>query len=158
MRSLYIFINPTSHYPLVNLPAVFLSHWHDFFINRYSMYTAGKYYCLVFICFISHINASSIVYIIHTKYNQVLQQDETPRLYSLVFGEGVVNDATSVVLFNAIQKLDVSTLDSKTALHTIGDFCYLFCTSTALGVAVSMTSVNCIVFGCLNALKFSGIH
>ncbi|KAL5987996.1 hypothetical protein ACLOJK_035759, partial [Asimina triloba] len=42
---------------------------------------------------------------------QVLHQDETPLLYSLVFGEGVVNDATSVVLFNAIQKLDVSKLD-----------------------------------------------
>nr|GLL33109.1 sodium/hydrogen exchanger 3-like isoform X1 [Ipomoea trifida]GMD22104.1 sodium/hydrogen exchanger 2-like [Ipomoea batatas] len=28
---------------------------------------------------------------------QVLNQDETPLLYSLVFGEGVVNDATSVV-------------------------------------------------------------
>ncbi|KAL9141813.1 hypothetical protein ABFS82_14G129200 [Erythranthe guttata] len=34
---------------------------------------------------------------------QVLNQDELPLLYSLVFGEGVVNDATSVVLFNAIQ-------------------------------------------------------
>ncbi|KAL2944860.1 Sodium/hydrogen exchanger 4 [Bienertia sinuspersici] len=37
----------------------------------------------------------------------VLNQDDTPLLYSLVFGEGVVNDATSVVLFNAVQKLDV---------------------------------------------------
>lgn len=27
---------------------------------------------------------------------QVLNQDETPLLYSLVFGEGVVNDATSI--------------------------------------------------------------
>ncbi|KAG6510023.1 hypothetical protein ZIOFF_028031 [Zingiber officinale] len=33
-----------------------------------------------------------------------LNQDETPLLYSLVFGEEVVNDATSVVLFNMIQK------------------------------------------------------
>lgn len=49
----------------------------------------------------------------------------------------MVNDATSVVLFNAIQKLDVSRLDSQTAFHIIGDFCYLFSTSTALGVAVS---------------------
>ncbi|CAD6255916.1 unnamed protein product [Miscanthus lutarioriparius] len=38
---------------------------------------------------------------------QVLSQDETPFLYSLVFGEGVVNDATSVVLFNAIQNFDL---------------------------------------------------
>ncbi|OWM85841.1 hypothetical protein CDL15_Pgr012091 [Punica granatum] len=69
---------------------------------------------------------------------QVLHQDETPLLYSLVFGEGVVNDATSVVLFNAVQKLDVSRLDSQTALHIIGDFCYLFSTSTALGIATGL--------------------
>ncbi|TXG63525.1 hypothetical protein EZV62_010519 [Acer yangbiense] len=31
---------------------------------------------------------------------QVLNQEETPLLYSLVFGEGVVNDVTSVVLCN----------------------------------------------------------
>ncbi|GLT75038.1 hypothetical protein SLA2020_467920 [Shorea laevis] len=39
---------------------------------------------------------------------QVLNQDETPLLYSQVFGEGVVNDATSVVLFNAIQSFDLT--------------------------------------------------
>ncbi|TQD91438.1 hypothetical protein C1H46_022943 [Malus baccata] len=33
---------------------------------------------------------------------QVLNQEEAPLLYSLVFGEGVVNDEKSVVLFNAI--------------------------------------------------------
>ncbi|KAK9155432.1 hypothetical protein Sjap_002912 [Stephania japonica] len=69
---------------------------------------------------------------------QVLQQDETPLLYSLVFGEGVVNDATSVVLFNAIQKLDVSELNGWAALHVLGDFFYLFSTSTVLGVAVGL--------------------
>ncbi|MED6205446.1 Sodium/hydrogen exchanger 4 [Stylosanthes scabra] len=64
---------------------------------------------------------------------QVLHQDETPLLYSLVFGEGVVNDATSVVLFNAVQKLDVSRLSGRT-FRVIGDFLYLFSSSTALGV------------------------
>lgn len=58
-------------------------------------------------------------------------------LYSLVFGEGVVNDATSVVLFNAVQKIDVNGIDGWTAVHTFVDFLYLFSTSTALGVAVS---------------------
>lgn len=59
-------------------------------------------------------------------------------LYSLVFGEGVVNDATSVVLFNAVQKLDVNSIDGWTAARVILDFLYLFSTSTALGVAVSL--------------------
>ncbi|WOL13976.1 sodium/hydrogen exchanger 4 [Canna indica] len=66
---------------------------------------------------------------------QVLHQDETPRLYSLVFGEGVVNDATSVVLFNAIQNIDVTKLEGSTVLHVFRDFLYLFFTSTVLGIA-----------------------
>ncbi|KAL0443314.1 UNVERIFIED_CONTAM: Sodium/hydrogen exchanger 4 [Sesamum latifolium] len=69
---------------------------------------------------------------------QVLHQEETPLLYSLVFGEGVVNDATSVVLFNAIQKLDVNRIDVWTAARVILDFLYLFSTSTALGVAAGL--------------------
>ncbi|KAI4307931.1 hypothetical protein L6164_031056 [Bauhinia variegata] len=68
---------------------------------------------------------------------QVLHQDETPLLYSIVFGEGVVNDATSVVLFNAVQKLDVSRFNGRT-LHVVLDFLYLFSTSTALGVTAGL--------------------
>ncbi|KAE8680249.1 Sodium/hydrogen exchanger 4 [Hibiscus syriacus] len=71
---------------------------------------------------------------------QVLHQDENPLLYSLVFGEGVVNDATSVVLFNAIQKIDVTRINSQTFLKLIGDFIYLFSTSTALGVTFGLVT------------------
>ncbi|XP_022717896.1 sodium/hydrogen exchanger 4 isoform X3 [Durio zibethinus] len=81
---------------------------------------------------------------------QVLHQDETPILYSLVFGEGVVNDATSVVLFNAIQKIDVTRVNSRTILQLIGDFFYLFSTSTALGVTfglVTAYSLKTLYFG-----------
>lgn len=67
----------------------------------------------------------------------MLNQDETPLLYSLVFGEGVVNDATSVVLFNAIENLDIGQFDAMVLLNFIGNFLYLFFTSTLLGVAVS---------------------
>nr|GMC75516.1 sodium/hydrogen exchanger 4 isoform X2 [Ipomoea batatas] len=68
----------------------------------------------------------------------VLNQEETPLLYSLVFGEGVVNDATSVVLFNAIQKIDVNRLDGWALVSVLLDFLYLFSTSTALGVGVGL--------------------
>ncbi|KAF8725875.1 hypothetical protein HU200_020440 [Digitaria exilis] len=71
---------------------------------------------------------------------QVLNQDETPLLYSLVFGEGVVNDATSVVLFNAIENLDISQFDAFVLLNFIGNFLYLFFTSTVLGVATGLLS------------------
>jgi NhaP-type Na+/H+ or K+/H+ antiporter len=67
---------------------------------------------------------------------QVISQDETPRLYSLVFGEGVVNDATSVVLFNAIKNIDITRLKGGVVLKVIADFLYLFATSTILGATV----------------------
>ncbi|KAI4350025.1 hypothetical protein L6164_010553 [Bauhinia variegata] len=71
---------------------------------------------------------------------QVLNQDETPLLYSLVFGEGVVNDATSVVLFNAIKSFDLNQLDPTIALHFLGNFLYLFIASTLLGVLTGLLS------------------
>ncbi|CAJ1941102.1 unnamed protein product [Sphenostylis stenocarpa] len=71
---------------------------------------------------------------------QVLNQDETPLLYSLVFGEGVVNDATSVVLFKAIQNFDLSHIDLTTALQLIGNFLYLFIASTVLGIFAGLLS------------------
>ncbi|XP_074568322.1 sodium/hydrogen exchanger 1-like [Curcuma longa] len=64
---------------------------------------------------------------------QILNQDETPLLYSLVFGEGVVNDATSVVLFNAIQNFDLVHIDAIIILKFVANFGYLFLTSTLLG-------------------------
>ncbi|KAG6646182.1 hypothetical protein CIPAW_08G175600 [Carya illinoinensis] len=91
---------------------------------------------------------------------QVLNQDETPLLYSLVFGEGVVNDATSVVLFNAIQSFDLNHIDPRIGLHFIGNFFYLFLTSTMLGVITGLLSayiIKKLYFGskisnCLTAL------
>ncbi|KAL3508040.1 hypothetical protein ACH5RR_033422 [Cinchona calisaya] len=71
---------------------------------------------------------------------QVLNQDETPLLYSLVFGEGVVNDATSVVLFNAVQNFDLSHVNTSVALKLIGNFLYLFISSTVLGVVAGLLS------------------
>ncbi|KAA8527496.1 hypothetical protein F0562_034789 [Nyssa sinensis] len=71
---------------------------------------------------------------------QVLNQDETPLLYSLVFGEGVVNDATSVVLFNAIQSFDLTHINSSIALQFVGNFLYLFIASTLLGAAAGLLS------------------
>lgn len=73
---------------------------------------------------------------------KVLSQDDTPFLYSVVFGEGVVNDATSIVLFNAVQSLDFSNIGAVTALNLFGTFLYLFFTSTALGVAVILLSLS----------------
>nr|ABY86892.1 Na+/H+ antiporter [Populus euphratica] len=71
---------------------------------------------------------------------QVLSQDDTPLLYSLVFGEGVVNDATSVVLFNAIQSFDLTNINAVIAWEFVRNFLYLFLTSTMLGVLTGLVS------------------
>lgn len=47
---------------------------------------------------------------------KVLNQDETPSFYSSVFGEGVVNSADSIMIFNAVQSLDFSSIDCLIAL------------------------------------------
>ncbi|URD89412.1 Sodium hydrogen exchanger [Musa troglodytarum] len=71
---------------------------------------------------------------------QVLNQDDAPLLYSLVFGEGVVNDATSVVLFHAIQKFDLVHIDIKVVMKLVVNFFYLFSTSTFLGAFTGLLS------------------
>ncbi|KAM7274053.1 hypothetical protein ACFE04_028717 [Oxalis oulophora] len=71
---------------------------------------------------------------------QVLNQDDTPFLYSAVFGEGVVNDATSIVLFNAVQSINFDNVNGTIAYKLLGEFLYLFVTSTALGVVDGLLS------------------
>ncbi|KAI7746331.1 hypothetical protein M8C21_030582 [Ambrosia artemisiifolia] len=71
---------------------------------------------------------------------QVLNQDQTPLLYSLVFGEGVVNDATSIVIFNAVQNFDLSQITTAVAFQLLGNFFYLFITSTLLGAGAGLLS------------------
>jgi solute carrier family 9 (sodium/hydrogen exchanger), member 8 len=75
---------------------------------------------------------------------KVLSQEETPLLYSIVFGEGVVNDAMSIVIFNSVQSLNFSSINAVNALELLGTFLYLFCTSTVLGIAVSVWINNLI--------------
>ena len=42
----------------------------------------------------------------------ILKYEEYPKLYSLVFGEGITNDAVSIILFQAIDNLDHQTDES----------------------------------------------
>lgn len=43
---------------------------------------------------------------------QVLEEDRAPLLFSLVFGEGVINDATSVALLRTVQVLPACVMSS----------------------------------------------
>lgn len=52
----------------------------------------------------------------------------------------MVNDATSVVLFRAVQKLTFDDFTGMEVLHIGGSFLSLFFSSTILGVVVSLSS------------------
>lgn len=66
-----------------------------------------------------------------------------------------MNDATSVVLFNAIQRFDLTHINSAIALEFAGNFFYLFILSTALGVAVSFFSLSAPQIPGINRKNFS---
>ncbi len=88
---------------------------------------------------------------------QVLNQDDTPLLYSLVFGEGVVNDATSVVLFRAVQNYNFDAYTALEALQVARNFLYLFFTSTVFGALVIhflFTSHTCYGWSLLHCLTY----
>ncbi|KAK9825253.1 hypothetical protein WJX74_003416 [Apatococcus lobatus] len=70
---------------------------------------------------------------------QVLKQDRTPLLYSLVFGEGVMNDATAVALLRAVQALEPEgSLGMDTVVAILGRFLYLFAASLILGLCFGL--------------------
>lgn len=72
---------------------------------------------------------------------QILDADQAPVLYPLVFGEGIVNDATSIVLLRAVQKISRSSqLNADTLLLITGNFTKLFILSLLLGVGVGLAS------------------
>jgi NhaP-type Na+/H+ or K+/H+ antiporter len=38
----------------------------------------------------------------------IIKYEEQPKLFSLVFGEGIVNDAVAIILFNTVSNIIVS--------------------------------------------------
>jgi sodium/hydrogen exchanger 8 len=59
-------------------------------------------------------------------------------MYNLVFWEGVMNNATSVVLFRAIQKLTFDEFTSLEVLQMTRSFLYLFFSNMVLDIMVSL--------------------
>lgn len=66
----------------------------------------------------------------------ILKYEEYPKLYSLVFGEGITNDAVSIILFQAIDELDESNQEFTfvTFLSILGNFVELTIVSLVIGL------------------------
>ena len=113
-------------YLILHTPTiVFFNNWCNICCNRFCMHMAGdppEYYQFVSNSkdiYTSELSLSPLLV-------QVVSQDQTPLLYSLVFEEGVVNDAAFVVLFNSIQSFDLTNINFSIGLQFIGNFLNLF--------------------------------
>lgn len=63
----------------------------------------------------------------------IIKYEEQPKLFSLVFGEGIVNDAVAIILFNTVANAKGFTY--TTPLAIVGDFLGLSAGSLAIGIA-----------------------
>lgn len=63
----------------------------------------------------------------------IIKYEDQPRLFSIIFGEGIVNDAVAIILFNTVVALfdDGATLNIAS---TIGSFLLLGFASLAIGI------------------------
>lgn len=66
--------------------------------------------------------------------------DKQPKLFSLVFGEGITNDAVGIILFNAVVKFagPTSTRDGTTPFLILWNFLTLTFWSLLIGVFMGM--------------------
>lgn len=72
----------------------------------------------------------------------LISYDEQPKLFSIVFGEGILNDAVSIILFNTVQRYTSAT--AVIGWHTpgviIGSFVALGVNSLIIGVVFGLLS------------------
>lgn len=72
----------------------------------------------------------------------LINSEKQPKLFSLVFGEGITNDAVSIILFNAVVEFagPGSTFDTTTPIKILISFTILGVGSLFIGIAVAFIS------------------
>jgi len=86
----------------------------------------------------------------------IVSEKEAPKLHSVLFGEGVVNDAVAIILFKSImESKTVSLFDASALSFTVEvlENCVLSC---ALGLAFGVGSA--LIFKVCEALSSNSIH
>lgn len=71
----------------------------------------------------------------------IVSYEDQPKLYSIVFGEGITNDAVSIILFNVITEFEHGQkFTSTTPFSILGKFLLLGFVSIAIGLVVGLLS------------------
>ncbi|KAF5366804.1 hypothetical protein D9758_006575 [Tetrapyrgos nigripes] len=61
-----------------------------------------------------------------------------PKLYTIIFGESLLNDAVSIVMYETLSRFDNQDISLHSFFHGIGFFLLFFSVSMALGVAFGL--------------------
>ena len=85
----------------------------------------------------------------------IVNYDAQPKLYSCIFGEGVVNDIVSIVLFNTISQLQETSFSVYTPFIIIAQFFSLAIVSLLIGI--SFGAICCLMFKYFRFLSVSVI-
>jgi NhaP-type Na+/H+ or K+/H+ antiporter len=79
----------------------------------------------------------------------IVKYDKQPKLFSLIFGEGITNDAVSIILFNTVHSIvHTEEFTYYTSLKIVGNFLYLSFFSILVGV----------IFGVISSLTFKNVR
>jgi NhaP-type Na+/H+ or K+/H+ antiporter len=72
----------------------------------------------------------------------IIKYKEQPKLFSIVFGEGIINDAVCIILFNTVMRFSNPeyTVGYMTPFDVTFSFCWLALMSTLVGVVIGMSS------------------
>jgi NhaP-type Na+/H+ or K+/H+ antiporter len=90
----------------------------------------------------------------------LVSYDKEPRLYSIIFGEGIMNDAVSIILFNTVLKYTEDNkgveLNAGSPFIIIGNFLLLGVVSLAIGTFYGFLSA--LFFKYFRSLTHSSIN
>ena len=75
----------------------------------------------------------------------IVKYEEQPKLFSIIFGEGIVNDAIALILFQSVAVIKKDVQDDGAIDYTIGltilwQFILLALTSLAVGITLGLVA------------------